>query len=160
MLDLHVLKLIKGGHKNHLNVFCTYALNHARYLNGTVVLGKTNLDISGNKVEDVPDYIFRSGITFKSSHIMVSLLYSKTGQMVSDANNTIFNSNGITGIIPSFHIMDFTCAYQFLKRYNVKLSVNNLENKIYFNRRVSNYLGPGILPAAGRSIVLTVSMKF
>ena len=159
MLDLHVLKLIKGGHKNHLNVFCTYALNHARYLNGTVVLGKTNLDISGNKVEDVPDYIFRSGMTFKSSHIMVSLLYSKTGQMVSDANNTIFNSNGITGIIPSFHIMDFTCAYQFLKRYNVKLSVNNLENKIYFNRRVGNYLGPGILPAAGRSVLISFGVK-
>lgn len=159
MLDLHVLKLIKGGHKNHLNVFCTYALNHARYLDGTVVLGKTNLDISGNKVEDVPDYIFRSGMTFKSSHIMVSLLYSKTGQMVSDANNTIFNSNGITGIIPSFHIMDFTCAYQFLKRYNVKLSVNNLENKIYFNRRVGNYLGPGILPAAGRSVLISFGVK-
>lgn len=159
MLDLHVLKLIKGGHKNHLNLFFTYALNHARYLDGTVVLGKTNLDISGNKVEDVPDYIFRSGMTFKSSHIMVSLLYSKTGQMVSDANNTIFNSNGITGIIPSFHIMDFTCAYQFLKRYNVKLSVNNLENKIYFNRRVGNYLGPGILPAAGRSVLISFGVK-
>lgn len=159
MLDLHVLRLIKGGHKNHLNVFCTYALNRARYLDGTVVLGKTNLDISGNKVEDVPDYIFRSGMTFKSSHIMVSVLYSKTGQMVSDANNTVFNSNGITGIIPSFHVMDFTCAYQFLKRYNVKVSVNNLENKIYFNRRVGNYLGPGILPAAGRSILISLGLK-
>lgn len=159
LLDVHIMNLFEGSHKNDVNVFCSYAVNQARYLDGTVVLGKDNLDISGHKVEDVADYILRSGVSFRSSHFMVSVIYSKTGQTFSDANNTLYNGNGITGLIPSFHVIDFTVAYQFLKRYSVKLGVNNLENTRYFNRRVSNYLGPGILPAAGRSALISFGIK-
>ena len=160
LIDMNVFNLFERLQKNDLNVFCAYALNHARYENGSVIVGKENLNIAGNKVEDVPDYILRTGIKFKSNHFLLSFIYSQTGQMVSDANNTSFSSSGITGIIPTFHIMDATLGYQFPKRYNFTFSINNLENNLYFNRRVNNYLGPGILPASGRSVAASLGMKF
>lgn len=159
MLDFHILKLLDASSKNDINVFCSYALNHARYQKGTVVVGQNNLDISGNKVEDVPDYIFRAGMNYKSKRIVLSLLYSSTGEMVSDANNTIYRSDGIVGKIPSYHVIDMNFLYDWRTRYQITLGVNNVENSTYFNRRVNNYLGPGILPAPGRSFVIGLNVK-
>jgi Fe(3+) dicitrate transport protein len=159
MLDLHLLKLLDASSKNDVNVFCSYALNHARYQKGTVVVGQNNVDISGNKVEDVPDYIFRAGMNYKSRRIVLSLLYSSTGEMVSDANNTVYRSDGIVGKIPSYHVIDLNFLYVWRTRYQIKLGINNLENTTYFNRRVNNYLGPGILPAPGRSVVIGLTAK-
>ena len=160
MLDVSVTKLKKGLFKNQLNLFGTYALNHARYLKGSVVVGKDNVDIAGKTVEDVPEYILRSGATLQLKKCTFSVIYSKTGQMFSDASNTVYNATGITGLIPSFHVIDLNVSGRIANRYLIKLGVNNVENNMYFNRRVNNYLGPGILSAPGRSLVFSVGMRF
>ena len=79
--------------------------------------------------------------------------------MFADANNTVFVANGTAGIIPEYHVVDASFSYRFLEKYSFKMGVNNIENKMYFNRRVTGYPGPGILPADGRSFFVSLGVK-
>ena len=159
-VEVDLKHLLWAKKKFEATVFCAYALNHARYVNGSLWTGANNAEITGHWVEDVPLDILRWGSTVQKNRYSISFIYSQTGEMFSDANNTKYNASGITGLIPKFHVIDCNGSYTFAKRYQFKLGVNNVENKRYFNRRVNNYLGPGILSAPGRSVMVSLGVKF
>ncbi|MEX0599665.1 MAG: hypothetical protein WD205_03410 [Rhodothermales bacterium] len=53
--------------------------------------------------------------------------------------------------------MDLSASYAF-DRYRVDIGVNNLTDHHYFTRRATGYPGPGIIPADGRSVYVTVGI--
>ncbi|WP_158799205.1 TonB-dependent receptor domain-containing protein [Pedobacter sp. L105] len=109
----------------------------------------------GKKVEYAAPWIDRYGIDFLYKHISGSLQYSYTDAEFSDATNAKASTDGNTGIIPAYHVMDVTAAYT-LKRWKLSFSVNNLTNEMYFTRRTTGFPGPGIIPSEGRSFYTTL----
>jgi Fe(3+) dicitrate transport protein len=66
----------------------------------------------------------------------------------------------LNGKIPAYHIGDFSVNYTFLEKYNVRAGINNLTNTAYFTRRAGGYPGPGLMPADGRNLFVSVGAKF
>jgi Fe(3+) dicitrate transport protein len=83
-----------------------------------------------------------------------------SGKIFTDANNTVApSSNGVTGLLEQYQVMDFSSEYKFLKHYNVRAGVNNLLDKNYATRRAGGYPGPGILPGEGRTFYISLGIK-
>ena len=74
----------------------------------------------------------------------------------TEATNAILTPDAIHGVVPSFFVMDASVYWQSDSGWSVRWSVDNLNDARYFTRRAAAYPGPGILPADGRSIQLTV----
>lgn len=158
-IEFHPLNMFNFTHKLDISVFNSLSLNNARYQKGTLFIDKKNISITNHYVEDVPDFVSRSGISFSKKAFSISVLYSLVGMSYSDANNTIASVEGYTGVVPSYHLFDASAAFRFKDRYNVKAGINNLADVRYFTRRSTGYPGPGILPGDGRSYFVSVGLK-
>ncbi|MBB6270915.1 Fe(3+) dicitrate transport protein [Pedobacter cryoconitis] len=112
----------------------------------------------GKKVEYAAPWIDRYGIDFLFKHFSGSLQYSYTDAEFSDATNAKASTDGSIGIIPAYHVMDFTIGYT-LKRCKLSFSVNNLGNEMYFTRRTTGFPGPGIIPSEGRAFYSTLKFN-
>lgn len=159
-IEIHPFALMQS-HSKFLNisVFTSTAYNSAHYTSGSVSSNGENIDISGNKIENVPHWISRNGINYSYENISAGLQGSFVSKTYSDALNTPSSTNGVNGIIPSYFLLDFNFSYNFNRKYNVKFSLNNLSNKKYFTRRATGYPGPGILPSDGRSFLISFGAK-
>jgi len=157
-LEIHLLNL-KNEHTNSdLSIFSSYAYNDAKYLNGKS--GKVNL--TGKILEDVPQYISRSGINGTVKNISATFYYSAVGGSWSDANNTAASEkNPSVGYVSPYQVLEFAMSFKFHDNYNIGIGVNNLTDKKYFTRRTETlvYLGKGVLPGDGRSIYITLGAK-
>jgi Fe(3+) dicitrate transport protein len=142
-----------------LRLFNSLAYTHGRYTSGSINQNGTNISLKNNRTESTPDWINRTGLTFLSSHITSTLQYSYTSKSFSDANNTVFNPTGATGLVPAYHVADWAFSYNFLKNYRIGANVNNIFNARYFTRRINMYPGPGILPADGRTFNISLGLK-
>jgi Fe(3+) dicitrate transport protein len=121
-------------------------------------LVETNL--KNNRVENAPEQIYRTGITYSRKKLTVTTQYSHVADAFSDANNTITpTANGINGLIPAYSILDISGTFQFTEMFHLKAGINNLFNEKYFTRRSSGYPGPGILTAEPRNFFLTLGVK-
>lgn len=158
-LEIHLLHF-KNKHTNsNLSIFSSYAYNDARYLNGKI--GTTHL--TGKTVEEVPQYISRSGVNCKLKNISFTFYYSAVGGSWSDANNTIASEkNPGVGYIPPYQVLDFAMSYKFFSKYTIRIGINNLTDNKYFTRRTERlvYVGKGVLPGDRRSIYFTLGAKF
>jgi Fe(3+) dicitrate transport protein len=158
-LEIHLLNF-KNDHTNSdLSIFSSYAYNDATYLNGKS--GKA--DLTGKTLEDVPQYISRSGINCTVKNISITFYYSAVGGSWSDANNTAATEkNPSVGYVSPYQVLDFAMSYKFLGNYIIRLGINNLTDNKYFTRRTETlvYLGKGVLPGDGRSIYFTLGAKF
>ncbi len=112
----------------------------------------------GKKVELVPSLTAKSGVTWVRKKLKLSVQYSYTGEQYTDASNSEFDPNAVSGIISAYHVMDFSAKYSF-KVLFVEANCNNLTNSSYFTRRASGYPGPGIIPAEPRSFFVTLGVK-
>jgi Fe(3+) dicitrate transport protein len=139
--------------------FNSLAYNHAIYTSASINKAGVNSKITGNFVENAPEWINKSGINFTFKNLITGLQYSYTSKTYNDAFNTAFSSNGVTGLIPSYHVFDFSFNWQFLKQYHLSGGINNFTNEKYFNRRITMYPGPGILPADGRTFYISLGLK-
>ena len=156
--EIHLLSFVRRHSNADLSVFSSYAYNEARYLNGKV----GTVDLTGKILEDVPQFVSRSGVNYAMKNISATLYYSVTGASWSDANNTLATkANPSVGYVPSYSIMDVALGYGFLDKYNIRVGVNNLTNSKYFTRRTETlvYLGKGVLPGDGTSIYVTLGAK-
>jgi Fe(3+) dicitrate transport protein len=123
-----------------------------------VTITETNL--SGNRVENAPRYIHNFGLSWGNTNFSTTLQYRMSGKIFTDANNTVApSSNGVTGLLEQYQVMDFSSEYKFLKHYNVRAGVNNLLDKNYATRRAGGYPGPGILPGEGRTFYISLGIK-
>ena len=152
MCEADILKLftLSAQRKNSLNLFTNLAFVDARYIN------TEDNTIKGNSVEMVPQVMLRTGINYRrGKRVSVSAQYSYTGEHFSDATNATLTSTAVEGLIKSYSVVDISCSVYY-RKYSLDLSCNNLFNSYYFTRRAESYPGPGIIPADGRTIFITL----
>ncbi len=135
-----------------LYLFANVSLTEATYIQSDITA------IQDKKVEYVPNVMVRTGLNFKYKGLKATYQLSYLGEQFSDATNSVFNPNALTGIIPAYLVMDLSADYQF-KRYKFSAGVNNLANEQYFTRRAESYPGPGIIPATPRSFYAAVGVR-
>lgn len=147
-------KKIKGS------VFSSTAFFHARYLTAFIRSGEENVDISGNKLEAVPDLITRNGITLRTKKYSLSVLYSYTSETYADPLNTRRpSSTGAVGVVPGYGILDLNSSIRISDQLLVRLNFSNILNNHYFTKRPTFYPGPGVWSSDGRSMNITVGVK-
>jgi Fe(3+) dicitrate transport protein len=159
-VELSVLKLIHPKNTNSdIRIFNSLTYDNAKYTSGSANLAGKNIAITGKLVENAPAWINKTGIDFIYKNISTGFQYSYTSKTYNDAFNTEFSNNGVTGAIPAYHVFDWNFNWQFTKQFHLSAGVNNFTNEKYFNRRITIYPGPGILPADGRTIHVTLGIK-
>lgn len=154
-----LLPYYSGGPVYKLRLFNTFSYTHARYINGQLNKAGVNASLKGNWVEGIPEWTNRTGLAWQQKALVAQLLFTYVGKSYSDANNTVFNPTGATGIVPSYHLWDVSADWKFSKMLSLSGGINNLANEKYFTRRINMYPGPGILPADGRSYYVTLGLR-
>ncbi|MEQ8927886.1 MAG: TonB-dependent receptor, partial [Fulvivirga sp.] len=151
--EIDVLQLLQeAGSKSRLSVFLNLAMTDAIYVKSDISA------IKDRKVEYVPDVMLRAGVNYRYKGLKLTYQYSYLGSQYSDATNSEFNPNALTGIIPAYQVMDLSAEYTF-KRYKVTGGMNNFLDEKYFTRRAESYPGPGIIPATPRSFYFSVGIN-
>lgn len=147
-LDLfNMLKLKQGLSK--LSLFVNLSMTEATYIDSEITA------IQDRRVEYVPNVMLRTGLNYRRNNFKATFQVSYLGDQFSDATNSEFNPNALTGVIPSYMVMDFSAEYQF-KRLKFSAGINNIANEQYFTRRAESYPGPGIIPATPRSFYASI----
>ncbi len=158
-VEFHPLNLTRIQSIGDISIFTSTSTDHALYKSGShIIIGGENKDISGNRLENAPDFISRTGLTYSYKRVSLTMLYSYTSEIFSDAANTEFAASGISGIVPGYGVFDLSGVVEFGK-FNVNFGINNLTNEAYFTRRISTYPGPGILPGDGRTFYVSLGAK-
>ncbi len=153
-LEADLFKLLdKAPKDSRLSFFSNLSIIDATYVRSE------DTSVKGNNVEYVPTLMFRSGLNYRWKDLKASYQFSYLGDQFADATNSRANPNALTGLIPSYHVMDVSLEYQ-PGRYKVTMGVNNLTNEAYFTRRAESYPGPGIIPATIRSFYLSAGIRF
>lgn len=159
-VELSLLKsLIERNTLNDIRVFNSLSYNHAHYVNGLINKAGTNVSVAGNFVENVPEWMNKTGLTLQHKYFTTTFQYSHTSKSFNDAFNTTSSTDGITGLLPAYHVWDWSLNWQFTKSYHLSGGVNNFTDEKYFNRRITFYPGPGILPADGRTYYISLGIK-
>ena len=153
-MEFNALKAI-GNTTSDLIVFGSYGYTDAKYSGD-----HKDAATKGKRVENAPTSIFRGGISAGYKAVLLTGQLSYVGETFSDANNTIEpTANGQTGLIPSYTVTDLTATYKISCGMNIKAGVNNLFDTRYFTRRAGGYPGPGVLPADGRNLFMSIAAK-
>jgi Fe(3+) dicitrate transport protein len=148
--EINLLPLLSKDNNSTLNVFANLSLIDARYISSE------EKAINNNAVELVPPLSIKTGVSYSKGKFKVSYQFSYTHEHYTDASNVVFTPSAIEGIIPSYYVMDLGASWEVNKYFGIQAGVNNLTNNDYFTRRATGYPGPGIIPADGRSVYLTL----
>ncbi|HHG86257.1 MAG TPA: TonB-dependent receptor, partial [Bacteroidetes bacterium] len=138
--------------RNNLVFFTNFALIDSRYLDSEEPA------FDGKQVEMSPPLTLKTGINLGRDDFKLSLQWAFTSAHFTDATNAISTPNSVEGIIPSYQVMDLSMSYHW-RFLQMEAGCNNLLNTRYYTRRATAYPGPGIVPAAGRSIYFTIQVK-
>ena len=167
--DLNITKML-GIDKpyGNLDVFASMSFIDSKYVDfktTTVSVTAPNeiitSNLAGNRVENAPRYIHNFGMSWGNNNFSATVQYKMSGRIFTDADNTKeASTNGQTGILDKYSVLDFSSEYKFLKHYNIRSGINNLSNESYATRRSGGYPGPGILPGEGRTFYISIGAKF
>lgn len=133
-----------------LSIYNSFAYVDARYISG---------DFIGKFVEYAPQNIERVGLNYKYKSFSFNIQYSYTSSAFGDASNATFSPDALTGVIPSYQLIDISSSYR-INNLQLKFGVNNLTDQRYFTLRTTEYPGPGIIPSIGRMIYGGISATF
>ena len=159
-VELSLLKLINPKNiTGDIKIFNSLAYDNAKYISGSINKSGINTSVKGNYVENAPEWINKTGVEFRYKNFSSNIQYSLNTKSYNDAFNTTSSANGITGIIPAWHVWDWSCNLQFAKQYHISAGINNFTDEKYFNRRITFYPGPGILPADRRTFYISFGAK-
>ena len=155
--DLNLKSLLMIRNQNiKLNHFINFAYTQSEYLDSQ------ENNVVGNKVEFIPEKNLKTGMNFGFNNFLGSIQYTYLSEQFTDATNAPQNPNdnqrGIEGSIPAYNILDLSLSYS-ISPFKIEAGVNNLLNNKYFARRATGYPGPGIIPAAPRTIYTTLEIK-
>jgi Fe(3+) dicitrate transport protein len=119
-------------------------------------------EFAGNRVEQAPRIVDRTGVTYSRGPVRMTLQSSYTSGSFGEANNSVLPSsdNGASGLVPAYTILDWSSRVRVTSRYTVTAGVNNFANVRYFTKRTAEYPGPGILPGMARSFYAGVGASF
>lgn len=148
----------------NITLFASLAFINAQYDNLRVIVRQGNslaeTNLKNKRVENAPEQIYRTGITYSRKQLTVTAQYSYVSEAFSDANNTATpTANGVNGLIPAYGLLDLSGTYTFTEKFFVKGGINNLLNEKYFTRRAGGYPGPGLMAAEPRNFFVTVGVK-
>lgn len=153
--EVDFFKAFADSSKHSLNLFI-----NASYINANYISSK-EASYVGNKVEYVSTWMAKTGISYKYKGFSVQVQGSYNSEQFSDATNSVEPSgDAVIGLVPSYMVFDFSSRYRFKKYWQLECGVNNFTNQQYFTRRATGYPGPGILPADGINVYLTVQFQF
>ncbi|MGB0166414.1 MAG: carboxypeptidase regulatory-like domain-containing protein [Luteibaculum sp.] len=152
LVEINPMAWINPESEYIFNAFANISVLNGRYKS-------EDASIDGNKVELVPDVSYRFGLNLGYKNFSASLQYSYVNDHFSDATNAFETPNGISGIIPSYQVLDLGMKYTW-RSWALETGVNNLANTLYFTRRATGYPGPGIIPANPRNFYLSLGLKF
>lgn len=138
---------------SQLSLFLNLAMTDAVYTQSEISA------IRNRRVEYVPNLMLRTGMNYRWQGLKATFQFSYLSEQYSDATNSTFNPNALTGIVPAYFVMDFSAEYEW-NRLTFSAGVNNISNERYFTRRAASYPGPGIIPATPRSFYAAVAYKF
>ena len=142
------------------SLFTSTAYMDGKYRNASLRSGNKNVSIDGNKVESVPAWQSRNGLTVKFRTTSLSVLHSYTAKSYADAFNTKApTATGATGLVPSYNLFDLNTRTYLNSRLQLGLNLNNAFDNKYFTKRPQFYPGPGIWPSDGRTVSMTLSVK-
>jgi len=151
-VELNILDgLIAANKFGRLSIYNSYAYINARYVAGAYAT---------NQVEYAPKNIERIGLNYKLKNFSANIQYSYTAASFGDASNAMFSADALSGIIPSYRLIDVSSTYRIKQKYQLKFGVNNLTNQKYFTLRTTEYPGPGIIPSIGRMFYVGISATF
>lgn len=141
-------------------VFTSTSWMDAKYEDAKILMGKEDVDISGNQVETVPHWISRNGLTLRYDRFSYSALYSYTSESFADPMNTVVpSSTGAVGLVPAYGLLDMNVTWRILHNVTLRLNLNNVLDKQYFTKRPSFYPGPGVWPSDGRTANISVGIR-
>lgn len=136
-----------GTRHTSATIFNSLALVDARYTSG---------DFRGNRVEYAPRTVERVGTTLAHGILATTFLVSYVGPTFGDANNTERSDDAVVGRIPAYTVLDLSATARMGRSWRVQAGINNLTDRHYFTRRTDEYPGPGIIPAIGRSVYVSL----
>jgi len=151
--ELDILSLLKIYSENtRISYFTNFSFINAQYISSQ------DAAIEGRRVEYVPEYMLRTGLNFSWHDLKLTYQFSFLSEQFSDATNSTFNPNALTGLIPSYNVMDVSVQYT-PGRFKFTGGINNLTDQAYFTRRAESYPGPGIIPATPRSFYFSFGVR-
>jgi Fe(3+) dicitrate transport protein len=146
------MKVIKKDSRHKISTFVNLS-----YLNALYIDTKQPAYYN-KKVEYVPEYILRGGLSYGFKGFGLTVQYAYTAEQYSDATNSKSTPSAIYGLIPAYSVMDCSASYTW-KFLGLYAGVNNVMNASYFTRRAEGYPGPGILPADPMNGYVTLQLK-
>lgn len=156
--DINLVRAFQVKSKeSKLNLFINAAITESEYLSSEIN------NVTGRKVEFVPQINLKTGFNFGYRNLVGSLQWVYLSEQFTDVENSSIpeesdNRSGVIGEIQAYDVMDFSLAYTW-KKLKVESGLNNLLNKNYFTRRATGYPGPGIIPSEPRTWYLTLEVK-
>ena len=154
--EAHLLQI--GGVSLRTHTATSYF--DGRYLRGTVASGGENIDIRGNRIESVPEWISRSGLAIDGERYSINLLVSYVSNSFADPLNTVDPPpNGAVGVVPAYTVVDLNAALQASEWLRLRVGVNNLFDEQYFTKRPEFYPGPGVWPSDGRGMQFSIELQ-
>ncbi|RNC80183.1 MAG: TonB-dependent receptor [Winogradskyella sp.] len=160
LIDINLNKWFIKNEDIKLNFFVNSSFIQSEYTSSNPLL--VDGDITGNKVEYVPELNLKTGIRFGYKDLQGSIQYTYLSEQFSDAGNSstlLGGSSGVIGEIPSYDILDVSLSYTY-KNFKLETGINNLLDNAYFTRRAEAYPGPGIIPSPPRNWFTTLQIKF
>lgn len=160
-LESDIVKIISSNRDFSFMPFLSMTFMEARYKDFSFTQGGEMKNYRGNRLENAPSFICRTGFSFNYGRINAGFNFSYVEQTFSDALNTANPSaNAQTGMIPSYRLYDVTAGFNIYKNWSVNAGINNLTDEKYFTRRAGGYPGPGIIPAEGRTFFVSSRVVF
>ena len=162
-VEANLLNQWKEGKFGNINLFVSFAYNESIYTswNDPTVLSGSASDRTNKRVENAPQRIARYGLNYTIKGFSIQLQRNDVSACFADALNTATpNSTATVGLIPSYSVSDLSVVYRSKNGLSFQAGVNNLFNEMYFTRRATGYPGPGLMPANGRTFVVTIGFDF
>ncbi|OOG72293.1 TonB-dependent receptor plug domain-containing protein [Algoriphagus sp. A40] len=142
-----------------LSFYTSSSWMRSAYLSGSVAGTEGNQNIKGNRVEAVPEWISRNGLTASHGSFQLVLQHQFVSESFADALNTRTPPpSGAVGLVPSYHIWDLQGIYNY-QNLTLRASFQNMFDNSYFTKRPQMYPGPGIWSSDGRSLVVSLGFK-
>jgi len=152
LLEFDVLRMVGYQGKWHLGMFSNLTWLRSEYV------ASQESAFQNKRVELTPAIQFRGGVELKYRQFGFTSQFSYTGEQFTDATNAIRTGNAVNGIVPAYQVWDIGLRYT-RDKWRIDIGMDNVLNTRYFTRRATGYPGPGILPAEGRSVWVTVGLK-
>jgi Fe(3+) dicitrate transport protein len=144
-----------------LGLFTATSFYHAAYRKGSVVSGGQNRSIVGNRVEAVPRWISRSGLSAVGGPFSATATVSHVASTFADALNTVTPSaNGAIGLVPAYTLLDLGIGASITRWLQIRGGITNALDRQYFTKRPTFYPGPGIWPSDGRAVQLAAELRW